>query len=56
MAISEYEIKIINNEQVKIHPKNSITYSITNIELKELRSGDMEFHTYNQSKKEASNV
>jgi len=49
IAISEYEIKIINNEQIKIQPKSFTTY--INI-VKELKSKDTEFHVAIEAKKD----
>jgi len=50
IAIGEYEIKIINNEQIKTQLNSSIVY--VNI-VKELKSRDIEFYTY-KSKQERS--
>lgn len=43
IAKNEYEIKIINNTQVKIQPKSSEKYSAI---VKELQTRNTEFHTY----------
>jgi S-adenosylmethionine/arginine decarboxylase-like enzyme len=47
IAINDYEIKIINNEEVKIQPKGSTYVNI----VKELNSKDMEFHIYKPKQK-----
>jgi len=43
IAISDSEMKIISNKQVKIQPKSSIVY--VNI-VKELKNRNTEFYTY----------
>jgi len=54
IAIGEYEIKIINNKQVKIQ-SSSIAYIVKELKIvnivKELKSNNMEFYTY-KSKQE----
>jgi len=43
IAKHEYEIKIINDSQVKIQPETPEKYSII---IKELQARNTEFHTY----------
>jgi len=45
IAIGEYEIKIINNKQIKTQPNSTTSIVYVNI-VKELKSRDTEFYTY----------
>jgi len=52
IAIGEYEIKIINNEQIKTQPSSIVYVNI----VKELKSRDIEFYTYKSKQKRSFKV